>query len=85
MALKSTPEDTKADSVQAKVLLTRADLHCMGIKLSNSSLLRAESRGAFPRRLRISPGTVCWDRAEVDSWLESKKSERATWHYAEPN
>lgn len=85
MAQKSTPEETKADSVQAKVLLTRADLHRMGIKLSNSSLLRAESRGAFPRRLRISPASVCWDRAEVDSWLESKRSERATWQYADPS
>lgn len=85
MAHKPTPEEKNEDSAQAKVLLTRADLHGMGIKLSNSSLLRAESRGAFPRRLRISPATVCWDRAEVNAWLEARKSERATWHYAEPS
>lgn len=83
MAQKSKSDEKKADHDQAKVLLTRADLQCMGIKLSNSSLLRAESRGAFPRRLRISPATVCWDRAEIESWLETKKSERATWHYAD--
>lgn len=70
---------------EPKVLLTRSDLHSMGIKLSNASLLRAESRGAFPRRLRISPATVCWDRAEVNAWIEARKSERATWHYADPS
>lgn len=76
------PEDAHNDP---KVLLTRTDLQNMGIKLSNSSLLRAESRGAFPRRLRLSPATVCWDRAEVSAWLEARKSERATWHYADPS
>ncbi len=75
-------EDARNDP---KVLLARSDLHRMGIKLSNSSLLRAESRGAFPRRLRISPATVCWDRAEIESWLQARKSERATWQYADPS
>lgn len=74
---------TKEISKQGKVLLSRADLKNLGIKLSNSSLLRAEGRGAFPRRLRLSPATVCWDRAEVDAWLEARKSERASWHYAD--
>ena len=85
MAQEPTPDDKNADSAQAKILLTRTDLRCMGIKLSNSSLLRAEARGAFPRRLRISAATVCWDRAEVNAWLEARKSERATWQYAEPS
>jgi predicted DNA-binding transcriptional regulator AlpA len=68
---------------QPKVLLTRSDLKNMGIQLSNSSLLRAEARGAFPRRLRLSPAKVCWDRAEVADWLERRKAERADWHYAD--
>lgn len=83
MEPKTAPKED--DRTNPKVLLTRSDLHSMGIKLSNSSLLRAESRGAFPRRLRLSPATVCWDRAEVSAWLEARKSERATWHYAEPS
>ena len=70
-------------SKQPKVLLTRSDLQSMGVNLSNSSLLRAEARGAFPRRLRLSPAKVCWDRAEVDEWLERRKAERADWHYAD--
>lgn len=83
MEPKTAPKEDNDNNL--KVLLTRSDLHNMGIKLSNSSLLRAESRGAFPRRMRISPATVCWDRAEVSAWLEARKSERATWHYAEPS
>ncbi len=83
MEPKTAPKED--DRNNPKVLLTRSDLHSMGIKLSNSSLLRAETRGAFPRRLRLSPATVCWDRAEVNAWLEARKSERATWQYAEPS
>lgn len=70
------------ENPQSKVLLSRSDLKQLGITLSNSSLLRAEARGRFPRRLRLSPATVCWDRAEVCAWLESRRAERATWHYA---
>lgn len=67
-----------------KVFLTRADLKALGIEQSNSSLLRAESRKAFPRRLRLSPAKVCWDRQEVLDWIEARKAERADWHYADP-
>jgi predicted DNA-binding transcriptional regulator AlpA len=66
-----------------KILLSRADLQRLGIKLSNSSLLRAEGRGAFPRRLRLSAAKVCWDRDEIMSWLQARKAERAGWHYAD--
>ena len=74
---------TKEIPPQPTVLLSRSDLKNLGIKLSNSSLLRAEARGAFPRRLRLSPATVCWDRTEVAEWLECRKAERADWHYAD--
>lgn len=66
------------------VLLSRTDLKNIGIKLSNASLLRAEARGTFPRRLRLSAATVCWDRAEIDAWLDCRRTERSSWHYATP-
>lgn len=80
------PENNPNQNIQGhpKVLLSRADLKNLGIKLSNSSLLRVEARGAFPRRLRLSPATVSWDRAEVEAWIEARKAERASWHYADP-
>lgn len=77
------PKNAKEAHVQPTVLLSRSDLKSLGITLSNSSLLRAEARGAFPRRLRLSPAKVCWDRAEVAEWLERRKAERATWNYAD--
>lgn len=67
-----------------KIFLTRADLKALGIEQSNSSLLRAESRNAFPRRVRLSAAKVCWDRQEVLDWIEARKAERAGWHYADP-
>lgn len=76
-------KNAEATQIQPTVLLSRNDLKNLGITLSNSSLLRAEARGAFPRRLRLSPATVCWDSAEVAEWLDHRKAERADWHYAD--
>lgn len=76
-------KNAKEPHVQPTVLLSRSDLKSLGITLSNSSLLRAEARGAFPRRLRLTPAKVCWDSAEVAEWLERRKAERANWHYAD--
>ena len=81
MGQNSKPSNNLNDHSQ--VLLSRSDLKKLGINLSNTSLLRAEARGAFPRRLRISPAKVCWDRAEVSNWLDARRSERANWHYAD--
>lgn len=67
-----------------KIFLTRADLKALGIEQSNSSLLRAEGRNSFPRRIRLSAAKVCWDRQEVLDWVEARKAERAGWHYATP-
>jgi predicted DNA-binding transcriptional regulator AlpA len=79
---QGTEQTHQRENPKSKVLLSRSDLKDLGITLSNSSLLRAEARGSFPRRLRLSPATVCWDRAEVYAWLDSRRAERATWHYA---
>lgn len=67
----------------ARILLSRANLKTIGIRLSNSQLLRLEALGRFPRRIRISAATVCWDRAEIAEWLEARMTERAHWHYAD--
>lgn len=76
--------NTQDDLRVRRLLLTRADLKALGIEQSNSSLLRAESRKAFPRRVRLSAAKVCWDRQEVLEWIEARKAERADWHYADP-
>ncbi|MEP3632205.1 MAG: AlpA family phage regulatory protein [Shimia thalassica] len=43
-----------------KVLATRADLRRLGITVSNSTLLRWEARGRFPRRARLAGTSVTW-------------------------
>ena len=66
-----------------KLLLTRDDLKRIGILRSNSTLIRAEAAGRFPRRIRMSSVSVAWDRDEVIAWIEERKAERANWHYAD--
>lgn len=66
-----------------KILLSRADLKALGIWQSNSTLLRLEADGRFPRRLRLASASVCWDRDELMAWIEARKAERAAWHYAD--
>lgn len=67
-----------------QILLSRANLKALGIKFSNTQLLRLEAAKRFPRRLRLSGASVCWDRDEVMAWIEARKDERAGWHYADP-
>lgn len=51
------------------VLLTRADLREHGIRISNSTLLRMEAKGKFPKRRYLTPHTVVWHRKEIDEFL----------------
>lgn len=67
-----------------KIILSRADLKALGIWQSNATLLRLEAAGRFPRRIRIGGTSVCWDRAEIMTWIEDRRAERARHHYADP-
>ena len=65
------------------LFLWRDDLRALGIRLSNSTLLRAEAQRRFPQRLRLSCASVCWDYNEIMSWVQARKAERDGWHYAD--
>lgn len=67
----------------AKVLLSRHELKALGITVSNSSLLRWEQLGRFPRRIRMAGTTVAWLKSEVDAWLEARAEERSRHVYAD--
>ena len=67
-----------------QLVLNRTDLKRLGIRVSNSSLLRWEHAGRFPRRLRLAGTSVAWLKAEVDAWLSERATERANHHYADP-
>ena len=66
-----------------KLLLSRADIKALGIWQSNSTLLRLELLDRFPRRIRLSAASICWDREEIMTWISERKDERSSWHYAD--
>jgi predicted DNA-binding transcriptional regulator AlpA len=66
-----------------KALATRADLKRLGIIVSNSTLLRWEARGRFPRRVRLAGTSVAWLLNELEQWLAERAEERSRTHYAE--
>jgi prophage regulatory protein len=71
------------DETDRPLLVTRDDLKRMGITLSNTTLLRLEARGRFPRRVRIGGTTVAWLMSQLSDWLAERAEERARTHYAD--
>jgi len=67
----------------AQILLNRSDLRRLGIKVSNSSLLRWESAGRFPRRIRMAGTRVAWIASEISRWVDERATERSRHTYAD--
>ncbi len=44
------------------------------VPLSERTIFDMEQEGEFPRRIVLSPRKVAWDLAEVDEWIETRKS-----------
>lgn len=59
-----------------KILITRKELKEMGIPVSNSTLLRWEKVGYFPRRIRMSNTSVAWLLVEIEEWVTEKAEHR---------
>jgi predicted DNA-binding transcriptional regulator AlpA len=57
-----------------RLALDRAGLRAIGIRVANSSLIRWEKAGLFPRRYRIG-GCVYWDEKSVREHLARLASE----------
>ena len=64
-------------------LANRADLARLGIKVSNSTLLRWEKCRRFPRRIRMAGTSVAWLMPELEEWLSDRAAERVSHHYAD--
>ncbi len=58
------------------ILYNRCDLRNRGIKISNSTLLRLEASGRFPKRVRIGDHTVAWMASEVDQHIRDLANAR---------
>ncbi|MFB2554013.1 AlpA family phage regulatory protein [Ciceribacter sp. sgz301302] len=72
-----------SQAVHQQIFIGREDLRKMGIRVSNSSLLRWEQRRRFPRRIRMAGTTVAWIKAEVDEWIVARAEERKRHVYAD--
>ena len=44
--------------------------------LSRSTRWRLQRIGAFPKPIRLSPGAIGYDLAEVEQWLEERRQAR---------
>jgi predicted DNA-binding transcriptional regulator AlpA len=66
-----------------QALANRADLARFGIKVSNSTLLRWEAAGRFPRRIKMAGTSVAWLKSELDIWLADRAEERSRTFYAD--
>lgn len=45
--------------------------------ISDATRHRLETVGKFPARQQLTENIVVWDEAEIDEWLESKKTVNA--------
>ena len=57
----------------SKMLINRKKLLAM-IPLSERTIFNMEQRGEFPRRIALTSRNVAWDLAEVEGWIEARKS-----------
>ncbi|MDQ1153028.1 AlpA family transcriptional regulator [Brevundimonas sp. SORGH_AS_0993] len=54
--------------------IKKPQLHQM-VPLADSTIWEMERRGEFPKRFLLTPRCVVWDLAEVEAWLERRRSQ----------
>lgn len=57
-------------------IVVRGELSRIGVKVTNSTLLRWEAEGRFPKRLRLGGHSVGWLRSEIDAYIAQLAAER---------
>jgi predicted DNA-binding transcriptional regulator AlpA len=62
--------------VGGRLLYSREHLPRLGINLSNSTMLRLEAAGQFPRRVRIGAHSVAWLASEIHEHIAKLAAER---------
>ena len=61
---------SRSIQIQQRFLSERQTVQFAGA--SRSTLRRWESAGLFPKRKRLGPGRIGWDRRELEEWAESR-------------
>lgn len=54
--------------------MIRRHEHQLIIPLADSTTFEMEKRGEFPLRFNLSPRCVVWDLAEIEAWLQQRRS-----------
>ncbi|ABC21158.1 helix-turn-helix transcriptional regulator [Rhodospirillum rubrum] len=62
--------------MEIKTLINRKKLHAM-IPLAERTIYNMEQRGEFPRRIALTSRSVAWDLAEIEEWIEARRSSGA--------
>jgi prophage regulatory protein len=57
------------------VLIDHADLRRRGVKLHNSTLLRLEAKGLWPKRVKVGAKTH-WLAEEIDDFIKGLRAGR---------
>lgn len=63
-------------AVGGRLLYSREHLPRLGINLSNSTMLRLEASGQFPKRIRIGAHSVAWLASEIHEHIAKLAAER---------
>lgn len=60
-------------TITNKTLINRKKLLAM-IPLSERTIFNMEQRGEFPHRIALTSRNVAWYLAEVEEWIEARRS-----------
>lgn len=69
-------ENQLEQAVACRLLYNREHLPRLGINLSNSTMLRLEASGQFPKRVRIGAHSVAWLASEIHEHIVKLAAER---------
>jgi prophage regulatory protein len=69
-------EHQSEKAVGGRLLYSREHLPRLGINLSNSTMLRLEASGQFPKRVRIGVHSVAWLASEIHEHIAKLAAER---------
>lgn len=63
----------KETNKRNRTLINKKTLLAM-IPLCERTIYNLEQRGEFPRRMALTSRNVAWDLAEIEEWVEERKS-----------
>ena len=71
------PQPRPVGVLPASRPIRRTELHKL-VPLAATTIYEMERRGEFPRRYPLTRRCVVWDLAEVEAWLEARRTEART-------